>query len=662
MSFYVYKPINNETYRQEKVVDSIPPTNNQPTNQLIPAGQSESQLACQETREWMWGFDEQLSLRYSPEFSELKGFLPIQVDDHGNETKISNDTRNHGIQVNSRSNLSDTAKGVVNRRKKYLPRKLQRTDHLSVTAINLKTGEETSEMQQDKPNSNQDNVPLSESQVNECYWKDKSEVSSYSDVSTPQESPDATTSSCVEAEKAPHFQDVDQDSLLLISRIAVDLPVTCQENSCPPAKESGAGSRDSVQVPPKESGAVTSSVESISSLSPSSRPENTADSSLNALIQMCREDLKAEGTLSDRSYLPRSTRKGELLSTLSSSSSLSVPQVSLWPSKISSLNPTTSQGEKRNKFPGNSNGGGLATPPSAANNISVATVVPEGDAGVHSPPLPPATAISSFSCENLTSVSSNNITSSSVTVATCAAVDSSGRISHKRFILDKDTMVTTNRSQMNLTDPTREKSVNPLLVGPIPVHGSETNDEKPPANKHSGYRLIVPAPNQPGEAIIRKPAIDASKDSGYVSDNTIYPIIVDTFSISENIQSGLQQQGFVRERPPNSHFLPSQHLHPSPVNLADYSTANPYQTSQTGHSGFIALDSTVAVQALSLEKFYSFSLPNKHEHETPRSRLHGTRHYKTTRTNFSRLSLEPLCSVIYPLTSATVQPVNASIG
>ncbi|KAJ7387443.1 hypothetical protein OS493_004441 [Desmophyllum pertusum] len=226
--------------------------------------------------------------------------------------------------------------------------------------------------------------------------------------------------------------------------------------------------------------------------------------------------------------------------------------------------------------------------------------------------------------------------------------------------IDKST-TTTDQCQTDSTADTKAKS---SIEDPIPA-ALETFSGYYVLNglnsRQAGARPIVPAPTQSVNICSDDPATDASANSSCCSNSTVYPIIVNSFSINESIRSAVAHQGFnyqpleTEEQPrsSNTDFTPSQNSPPPQVNREYFPSPNSHQT---GHSDFIALDNTVLMQAFSLEKFYSFSAPEK-QARAPRLRPQ-TRHYKATRTNFSRLSLEPICSVIHPLTSSTHQSTS----
>ena len=609
------------------MADSLQETENHLANQTMKVSVCEPQLACKESAEWMWGFDEQMSLRYSPEYPELEGFLPRQEDRSANATKNRDEDSNPGNVTTNKDEVNDTAKSTVNRRKKYLPRKLQRTSDLPVTDTSLITVEERTEML----NTEQVDKPPSQSQ-DKCHREDKTErLASCSDAVTPMDSA-VVISPIVEADKTSSSQDRDQNAVLSRFRTAAGLSVTNQDVS---------------HLPSKESDAEISLADDTSS-----RPENT----LNALIQMCS---KAEGSLGDRSYVPWSHQEQDMLSTLCSLGQFPPSEQFAQASLTSSCNSLSSQDEQGSETPRTSDSAGLAVQFSGADDRNVVTRLSEVEVRTHTS-LPP---MSSTTSEHVTSFASHSSTSLSVTTATFTAVSGSSKMLLRNFISDKGS-TTTDRPPTNSTAAAsgNVSAKNPLPVDSISNHTNKFSGGQLPGNKHPGYRPIVPAPNQSLDSVVTKPATNASLESGYYNDTTPYPIIVDTFSMTENIPSALGQQGSSEVRSSDSHFIPSRNTPPPQVNLAYYATPNPYHTGQTGHSGFISLDSTVAVQAISLEKFYSFSLPKYQDYETRRSRFYGSRYYKTTRTNFSRLSLEPLCSVIYPLTSCTRQSVNTSVN
>ena len=185
-------------------------------------------------------------------------------------------------------------------------------------------------------------------------------------------------------------------------------------------------------------------------------------------------------------------------------------------------------------------------------------------------------------------------------------------------------------------------------------------------NKQQGYRPIVPAPNQSVNVCSVEPTSDTSLTSSR-SNNIPFPIIIDSFSINENFRAAVAHRSFKykileSQRQANpatvSNLMPQQTSPPLQINRGHFP---PPYVNQSGQSGYIALDNTVLMKAISLERFYSFSAPAEQQPQPPSLRPR-TRCYKTTRTNFSRMSLEPICSVIHPRIDLTSQKSAAEVA
>lgn len=651
VAFFVYNPIYNGVRNQERVANLEQATKSPPTYQSAGIRENESQLACEETTEWMWGFDEQMTLRYSPEYPELESFLPKQgynaASFANNLNKANDEHKQAGNAVSGTKKEDedcDAVKVTVNRRKKYLPRKLQRTSDVPLTEASSKANGEKHDLQQEQPSTSYSDLLSSQSQGTKCNEQDNTERLS-SAVATPQDA-SKSTSPCKQTDiETPSSHEMatsqDQGSVVRSFQTIAGLSVANQ---------------DGANLPSKESDASSTVVDDGSSMLLSSRQENAADSSLTALIKMCSE---TEGPLGNTSFLPWSKQEEEMLSTISSFSQLPFSQRSLTAASLSSFIHVASLD------------GRISEPPSSSDADELSTQFSEDDERTD-PPLTPMTPSERVTpsehvtlgervtpsehvapSERVTSSSVHN-TSLSVPVVKSAAVSCSGMNALRNKILEK-LPKTTDQSQTSSSVIASEKSgaVNPVLVDSISslVTFSESSGRELQNNKNPGYRPIIPTPTQPVD-IISEAVIDASFDSGYSNDDPSYPIILNTFSITDNMPSALAQHGIMGQSVEMEKEVCSSNSH---FTYSEISPPNFYQTDLTGHFGYIALDSTIALQDLSLEKFYSFPSPYKREHETRRSRLYGTRHYKTTRTNFSRLSLEPLCSVIYPMTSYTRQ-------
>ncbi|KAJ7387444.1 T-box transcription factor tbx3 [Desmophyllum pertusum] len=258
-----HNSIQDGTHKQENSSTVSQVIQIQLTNQT---SESESQLSCGESPEWIWGFDEQMSLRYASE-NQMEGIVK-QGDRPGNAAGK--------MQMTPRTKLP-----------KLLPT-LRSTEGRS-----SKDNEETVETEPVKePTVNQ--VDTLSSQPNDTICDDNSKTEQLCSSDATAQS-DAASSCLEEAEKpsitcnnSPKPQTINShtDSILSRFRSAAGLlSVIGQEVSRLACSDSGKSS----VTPAKRSAG----------------PKNKKDSSLNALIQMCSE---AEGSLGSRAYLPRSVR------------------------------------------------------------------------------------------------------------------------------------------------------------------------------------------------------------------------------------------------------------------------------------------------------------------------------------------------------------------
>ena len=377
----------------------------------------------------------------------------------------------------------------------------------------------------------------------------------------------------------------------------------------------------------KDIGVELSSVSTTASI-----PQETVDSSLNALIQMCSN---AEQSLNDTSYQSCSREEHDMLCRKSSVQWPTLSQVS--EQTTSTINFTEfipTPNKEINECPR-----GVFSAESAfmSESKNRSNLGPEVYGTLFSSSLlSPSSAQS-----NATFVSHNN-TSLQVTKPASSAVRGSQGV---RFQTEeKDSTTTMRQLQTTCTEELEEvsRNFNLTIATPGPCYVNKFNDRR-----LLEYRPITLAPNQQEGT-----RISHLEEGGSGSDTSPHPVIVNVFSLNENAQVVATGKESLKASSSYPHFSIPQNSHQSQGNEKYFLRLN---TNGKDHhrssAGLISLDNTVSKQA-PLEKFYSFSTlkPESKQHsECSRPRLHGKRHYKTTRTNFSRLSLEPLCSVIYPL-------------
>ena len=617
---------------QEKLPTVTQVTQNQST--INQTSETEAILTCEESSEWMWGFDEQMSLRYECENSmeERRG------DNSGNALQ--------NAENNAKESSTEEAKATVNRRKKYMPRRLQRRNVVSLKTISVgskdkeeaKEGEAVNEntvneMDVLSPQSNNTNGDDSGEPEQAC----SSDATTLS-VSLPRlgaaEKTPVTCSNSVLSETVNSYTD-----MLLPSRFKTETGVlfVIGQN----------GSRAPNNVTGEPLAAFTSS---------SSGTENITGSSLNALIEMCS---KAGGSLNNPSDLPWSawgtvTRdissrqmegaqaskdisSGELRETVNEET------VSTDSSKETGI-PVTNGGadsflnEETEEESTTSSNCQLSQVSACSSSVSLAS---QSD-------VQESLRLSAIP---MSSQYNGHVTTSEVTVTASAGSTSSG-CSFTSDTVDKSP-IATDRCPTGSTAVTTfcVETPFPVIVETFSGHHvlNGFNSGQQLDNTQTRYRPIVPAPSKSVNTRFDAPTNDAFVNSSGCNNGILYPVINYCFSLAND-----DQYAVAEKQPPssNSYFVPQQNSPQPQVNKVYFPSPN---AQLTGHSGFTVLDNTSPMQALRLEKFYSFSTLGEQVKSPARPQ---TRHYKTTRTNFSRLSLEPICSVIYPLSSSTCQSTS----
>lgn len=586
----------------------------------------ESQLACLGSTKWNTNQSDQDGSE--SKCSELRGILYNERVQSGNATKHDNEICDVRNAPKIEDEMGVAIKGRKNRRKKYLPRKVQRASDFSVTADSFKNKAKSSEMQAEEACSTKDDAVSFDLQDVTCSRQGTSLGSFDSMASFREKTEDASSlkeSLNNQDEDLMESSNQDENSALVRFQEVAELQVDSQSK----ATESDTKQPKDYSPRPtqKDIGVELSSVSTTAS-----RPQETVDSSLNALIQMCSN---AEQSLNDTSYQSCSREEHDMLCRKSSVQWPTLSQVS--EQTTSTINFTEfipPPNKEINECPR-----GVFSAESAfmSESKNRSNLGPEVYGTLFSSSLlSPSSAQS-----NATFVSHNN-TGLQVTKPTSSAVRGSQGVRSQRE--EKDSTTTIRQFQTTCTEELEEvsRNFNPTIATPGPCYVNKFNDRRPVE-----YRPIALAPNQQEGT-----RISHLEDGGSGSDTSPHPVIVNVFSLNENAQVVATGKESLKASSSYPHFSIPQNSHQSLGNEKSFLRLD---TNGKDHhrssAGLISLDNTVSKQA-PLEKFYSFSTlkPESKQHsECSRPRLHGKRHYKTTRTNFSRLSLEPLCSVIYPL-------------
>jgi len=703
----VHNKIQNETNSQESLSIATQVTQHQSSNS---PRENDLHLKCEESREWMWRFDEQMSFRYASN-GQLEGLFKYG-DSLEDPLKNSTDT-------------DVAAKATVNRRKKYLPRRLQRmVSSTNVSAEGITESEPSDEIavnQVDLQLQPNDKTSISGDDGKEeqfCSTDDQMTRSSVSPCFEPAAKPSITCENSL----PPHSRNFHSDEI--------------RSKSCAAAEQISMSSEDGLRPTSSVSGEslATPAKCMLSTVTPG--PGNTTGSSLTALMQMCseaesgldswramRQSTTATRDISKKLQMPgtscgKDIFPGELEEARMSSSKVSKGPVasqdggSLFEQQVETC--TTSsccQLSQEKDYPLSSGGDWVKPsliPTSFSGHVTSSDITTTSPVFSNYNNNSRSTSINSFvhatsSCITATPPLSSNcssdshsmdssvrVTSSDVTATPPVFNTYSSNSSHSMnsfvYVTSSDIAATpplsnsyySNRTSMNsFVSDTVSRS--PTTTYPNQMAGSTagsrpyTFTEEPfpmivdtfsryyivnghnsgqvQQNKQQGYRPIIPAPNQSVNVSSDEPASDASVTSSFPSNSIPFPIIIDSFSINENFRAALAHRSFKykileshRQGNPVSNLWPHQTSSPPQVNQCHFSA--PY-LNETGQFGYIALDNTVLMKAFPLEKFYSFSAPAV-QHPQPPSLRPLTRCYRTTRTNFSRMSLEPICSVIHP--------------
>ena len=758
-----HKKIQNERTNQESLSIASEAPHHRSTNTPSENG---PHLMCEESTEWMWGFDEQMSFRYASN-GQLDGLFKYG-DSPKNSSKNSTDS-------------DEVAKATVSRRKKYLPRRLQRT----VSSTNLNSEVITESEPADEVAVDQ--VDLPSLQPNDETSSSGSDGKAKQSYSTDEQTTRSTASPCFEPVARPS--------------------ISCKTSLHPQRRNSHT---DATHATCSVSTATPAN-SMLSTVTP--RQGNTTGSSLTALMQMCSD---AESSLdSGRPMRQRRTltsdisKKLEMPSTpgrkdifpgelaearmstskesagsvtsqdcdssvkrhLETSTASSCGQLSQ-PSDYNCVVPPTSEGDERARpgtvtcsaFSGHVTSSGINVTPPAFNNCnsnsdshslksfvsatssSIYAISPafnnSSDSGSHSmnsfghtissdiavtpPVLSNGGDSSSHNVNAFVQATSSNVTvtssmftnysshsmnsfvhATSSDIAATPPVVSSHSSSDSHSMNSSLHATSSNNAAtpvvFNICSNSNTNSMNSFvsesvsksptstyvyqtagssavsraytcIEGPSPmivdtfsayyiVNGHNSGQLQ--QNKQQAYRPIVPAPSQSVNVCSDEPVSDSSLSSSCPGNNIPFPVIIDSFSINENFRAAVGHRSFKykilesqRQVTPVSNFMLQQTSPQPQVNRSHFSS--PYMN-QPGRSDYIVLDNTVLMKAFSLEKFYSFSAPAEQQPRPPSLRP-LTRCYKTTRTNFSRMSLEPICSVIHPLIDLASQKSAAEVA
>ena len=712
---------------------------------------------CEESTEWMWGFDEQMSFRYASN-GQLDGLFKYG-DSPKDSSKNSMDT-------------DEVAKATVNRRKKYFPRKLQRTmSSTNLSSEGIMESEPAEELAADQ-------VDLPSLQPNEKTSISGNDGKAEQSCSTDQQTTRSTASPCFESVARPSIS------------FETSLPPQRRNSHAEAMHATCSVSGDSPTAPANSL---------LSTVTP--KPGNTTGSSLTALMQMCSDaessldsqrsmrqlrtvtcdiskKLEMTSTPGKKDVFPGELAEARMSTSKESSAGLVTSQncdysfkrhvVTSTASSSGQLSqqsdnnctvPLTSEGEEwaspstvtSSAFSGHVTSLRINATPLAFSNCNINSDSTSMNSFVHvtssgisamSPVFSNHSSNGSHSMNSFVSATSSN--SDAISPAFNNSNDR-GNHSMNSFIRTTSSYITAtppvlsnscDGSSHNMNSFVQSTSSNIAVTSPVftdysshsmnsSVHVTSSNIAATPAvfnicsnsntdsmnssvnetvstsptstylcqtagftavpraytcidepspmivdtfssyyivnehnrgqlqqSKQQGYRPIVPAPNQFVNVCSDEPTSDPSLSSSCRGNDIPFPIIIDSFSINENFRAAVGHRSFkykilesLRQANPTSNLMPQQTSPPPQVNRSHFSS--PY-LNQTGRSGYIALDNTVLMKAFSLEKFYSFSAPVELQPQSPSLRP-LTRCYKTTRTNFSRMSLEPICSVIHPL-------------
>lgn len=620
VSFFVYKPANSWGCNRKRNPDLSHPGDNQ-LKSLIKI-KIKSRLSGRESGQHARKQNEPTSSDSGSGYFDSQNSLFHEATEPGNASQTGTEviaTVNVGKMGDE---ISSALQGRYNRRKKYLPRKLQRANDLNVEVKNLRnTARGSGELDGESCSKGKDVVSSK--------LQDESENSSVLIASSQDKIDDVSL--LAECSRESRIRDMDESPLLERFETADGASVDRHTIT----GKSGEESRDSPRLTQNDPSADLSLASESSALTLASTPQETADFSLNALIQMCS---KAEGSLNNTSYHPGCNEQRDVPSTRPS---FQCPLVSQLPGETSMMHfaqSLPSQSQQRGEFPKDVDVGCFPLQSFVGNERNI-TCLASGAYETH--PLPPP--LSTSSTEGVM----HNVSSLRVNTSGFTEVSGSGdtHLQGEKVQGEKNS-TSSGRYQVISSEAVKET---PFSINPIKVNTGSSYRKESGIKRIPEYRPIAPAPNQSLSGRIQQ----AGTCGDHFNDDATYPVIIDIFSLNGNTQSVAAKNESAKASSSHSNFQFPQNSRVPPGNNTHFIAPNSYETNQSGNSGLIALDSTVSLQALSLEKFYSFTSakPRSEDHEASSfSRFRGTRHYKTTRTNFSRLSLEPLCSVIYPLT------------
>ena len=624
----MYNPASNWGYDRTRQAEQ------HALNNVNTKNESESQLACLGSTKWK-------TKQIDQDGSESKcseGILYNESVQSENATNHDNEICDDRNAAKIEDEMGVAIKGRKNRRKKYLPRKVQRASDFSVTVDSFKNKAKSSEMQEEEEACSTKGDAVSFDLQDVTCSRQGTSLGSLDSIASFQEKTEDVSSlkESLNNQDEDHMEssNQDQNSALVRFQEVAELQVDSQ------SKATESDLKEPEDYSPRSTQKdIVLELSSVSTTA--STPQETKDSSLNALIQMCSN---AEQSLNDTSYHSCSKEEHDMLCRESSIQWPTLSQVSeQTTSTINFCEFVPPPNKERNECPR-----GVCSAESAFSSESKnrSNLGPEVYGRLFSSsPLSPSSAQI-----KATFVSHNN-TSLQVTKPASSAVTGSRGVRFQRE--EKDSTTTIRQFQTTCTEELEEvsRNFNQTIANPGPCYVNKFNDKRP-----LEYRPIALAPNQQ-----KGTSISQLEDGGSGNNTSPHPVIVNVFSLNENAQNVAAGKESLEASSSYPHFSIPQNSHqslgndrsPLPPGNEKYflrlnSNGKDYHRCS---AGLISLDNTVSKQA-HLEKFYSFSTlkPESRQHsECSRPRLHGKRHYKTTRTNFSRLSLEPLCSVIYPL-------------
>lgn len=546
---------------------------------------SESKLMCEESREWIWGFDQQMLVRH-----EFENFIEgSQITSH--EIRLQNNSY-------AKEPFCDETKASVNRRKKYVPRRFQRRDDLSSvnTRLDSKDKEQTIEGEAvDKNNLNKKGVKLPQlSNTNSAQDTRQSEFSRCSE----------------ELGRTPNKCNSSHQPETLSSYVDAVLPSSVRTK---------AGVLFVIGQNASQSVSIQAEEPVVTVTSSSSRTEVLTGSSLDALIALCSK--AGTNTLGNRDSTEIVNSQTVNISSLEATNELVHSKGSDFPlckeTEEASINFSIRQ---RSAGP---------------NCTTLVSLTPQTDEQktVGSCVFP------------MSSQCSGRASTSHATVTTFAVNKSSESTLITDLINETPKVTDTYRQSPTVTVECRAGATvvtKSCVENPIPVivetySGSHLSNgskcEQQLDRKQTRYKRIAPAPRKSVNASLDEPACTASVSSSGCDGGVLYPKIVDSFTLANcNGPSAAEKSSPL----PNLYFIPPCNSNLPQINQAYASS--PY-------FGVTPVDNNF-MQEFRLEKFYSLSSTREPVKSPVRPQA---RYYKTTRTNFSRLSLEPICSVIHPL-------------